>query len=91
MSCEIKKNSTFAPGEVAEWSIAAVLKTVEGHTSGGSNPSFSAQYDRKSSDSKGLRFFISILVHHKSIVHNFPIGEGKKRIPDKTPPLTHCG
>lgn len=29
-------------GEVAEWSIAAVLKTVEGHTSGGSNPSLSA-------------------------------------------------
>jgi hypothetical protein len=27
---------------VAEWSIAAVLKTVEGHTSGGSNPSLSA-------------------------------------------------
>ena len=33
---------TFAPGEMAEWSIAAVLKTVEGQTSGGSNPSFSA-------------------------------------------------
>ena len=30
-------------GEMAEWSNAAVLKTVEGHTSGGSNPSFSAQ------------------------------------------------
>ena len=29
-------------GEVAEWSIAAVLKTVEGQTSGGSNPSLSA-------------------------------------------------
>jgi hypothetical protein len=29
-------------GEMAEWSIAAVLKTVEGQTSGGSNPSFSA-------------------------------------------------
>ena len=29
-------------GEMAEWSIAAVLKTVEGNTSGGSNPSFSA-------------------------------------------------
>ena len=27
---------------MAEWSIAAVLKTVEGYTSGGSNPSFSA-------------------------------------------------
>ena len=29
-------------GEMAEWSIAAVLKTAEGHTSGGSNPSLSA-------------------------------------------------
>lgn len=29
-------------GEMAEWSIAAVLKTVEGYTSGGSNPSSSA-------------------------------------------------
>ena len=28
---------------MAEWSNAAVLKTVEGHTSGGSNPSFSAK------------------------------------------------
>ncbi len=28
---------------MAEWSIAAVLKTVEGHTSGGSNPSLSAK------------------------------------------------
>ena len=27
---------------MAEWSIAAVLKTGEGHTSGGSNPSLSA-------------------------------------------------
>ena len=49
-SCEIQQN--FIPlrhrnldiltGEMAEWSIAAVLKTVEGHTSGGSNPSLSA-------------------------------------------------
>ena len=28
---------------MAEWSIAAVLKTVEGKTSGGSNPSLSAK------------------------------------------------
>ena len=42
---EIKKRSIFAPakGEMAEWSIAAVLKTVEGNTSGGSNPSLSAK------------------------------------------------
>ena len=33
-------------GEMAEWSIAAVLKTVEGHTSGGSNPSLSARSER---------------------------------------------
>ncbi len=31
---------------MAEWSNAAVLKTVEGHTSGGSNPSFSAKKTR---------------------------------------------
>ena len=29
-------------GEVAEWSIAAVLKTVEGQPSQGSNPCLSA-------------------------------------------------
>ncbi len=28
---------------MAEWSNAPVLKTGEGHTSGGSNPSFSAE------------------------------------------------
>ncbi len=41
---ETKKRFIFALaiGEMAEWSNAAVLKTVEGHTSGGSNPSFSA-------------------------------------------------
>ena len=34
---------TFATGEMAEWSIAAVLKTVELRGSGGSNPSLSAE------------------------------------------------
>ena len=37
-----KKGSTFAPGKMAEWSNAAVLKTVDLHGSGGSNPSLSA-------------------------------------------------
>jgi hypothetical protein len=32
----------FCRGELAEWSIAAVLKTVDLHGSGGSNPSLSA-------------------------------------------------
>jgi hypothetical protein len=35
---------TFVPGEMAEWSIAAVLKTVEVQASGGSNPSLSANH-----------------------------------------------
>ena len=33
----------FCGGEMAEWSIAAVLKTVEVRASGGSNPSLSAR------------------------------------------------
>ena len=33
----------FALGKMAEWSIAAVLKTVELRGSGGSNPSLSAE------------------------------------------------
>ncbi len=41
----------FCPGEMAERSIAAVLKTVVGNTTGGSNPSFSAneceRFERK--------------------------------------------
>jgi hypothetical protein len=40
--CYKSSYPNFAPGEMAEWSIAAVLKTVEGQTSGGSNPSLSA-------------------------------------------------
>ena len=42
----ISKKSVLLPpqnGEMAERSIAAVLKTVEGNTSGGSNPSLSAE------------------------------------------------
>lgn len=39
---EWKNGATFVPGKLAEWSIAAVLKTVELQGSGGSNPSLSA-------------------------------------------------
>ena len=37
-------------GEMAEWSIAAVLKTVELRGSGGSNPSLSAEVKGVSQD-----------------------------------------
>ena len=45
-------------GEMAEWSNAAVLKTVEGHTSGGSNPSFSASKFPNMYNINMLGFFI---------------------------------
>lgn len=41
-----KNGATFVPGKLAEWSIAAVLKTVEPQGSGGSNPSLSAKIRR---------------------------------------------
>ncbi len=39
---ESTDNMTFTNGELAEWSNAAVLKTVDCNRSGGSNPSLSA-------------------------------------------------
>ena len=44
---EWKIRATFVPGKMAEWSIAAVLKTVELQGSGGSNPSLSAEDGRE--------------------------------------------
>ena len=40
--CQSILRTYFCAGEMAERSNAAVLKTVEGNTSGGSNPSLSA-------------------------------------------------
>ena len=45
-----KKWSTFVAGEMAEWSNAAVLKTVDLHGSGGSNPSLSAKNEKSITD-----------------------------------------
>ena len=42
-------------GEVAEWSIAAVLKTVELRGSGGSNPSLSAKTKKASPKGKSKK------------------------------------
>ena len=49
-------------GEMAEWSIAAVLKTVEGHTSGGSNPSLSAASNNKPAEIQRVFFYHKLLV-----------------------------
>ena len=50
-------------GEMAEWSIAAVLKTVEGHTSGGSNPSLSAVSNDKPAEFQRVFLFLAMYVH----------------------------
>ena len=43
---------------MAEWSIAAVLKTVDCNRSWGSNPYFSAENNRKYLNNRCLRFFV---------------------------------
>ena len=48
-----KKCRIFANGKLAEWSNAAVLKTVDLNGSGGSNPSLSAE---KETDKKSKEF-----------------------------------
>ena len=57
----MKKRIIFATafGGMAEWSNAAVLKTVEGHTSGGSNPSSSAELKPVT-----LRYGFFVLLKH---------------------------
>ena len=50
-------------GEMAEWSIAAVLKTAEGHTSGGSNPSLSAISNGKPAEFQRVFLFPAMYVH----------------------------
>ena len=56
-----KKCSTFALGEMAEWSIAAVLKTVELRGSGGSNPSLSAKEQKNIRSAIALLYFFVLL------------------------------
>lgn len=56
---ESKIHVTFAPGKMAEWSIAAVLKTVELQGSGGSNPSLSASEDC-AAEHQFCRFFVGV-------------------------------
>ena len=55
-------------GEVAEWSIAAVLKTVDCHRSGGSNPSLSAEltghYRTKNSQVPQIQRFVGLFLFH---------------------------
>jgi hypothetical protein len=41
---DTNQNRKVSSGELAEWPNAAVLKTVEERSSGGSNPSLSAIY-----------------------------------------------
>ncbi len=51
MLVSIQSIANFAPGELAEWSIAAVLKTVVPRGTVGSNPTFSAKKESCFQDS----------------------------------------
>ena len=50
-------------GELAEWSNAAVLKTVDLNGSGGSNPSLSAKHNEKIASSLLERDFFYCVLH----------------------------
>ena len=63
----------FAPGEMAERSIAAVLKTVEGNTSGGSNPSLSADTELGRIRQNFVWFFPFLLDNVRSFSPNMLI------------------
>ena len=54
----MKKVRIFADGKMAEWSNAAVLKTVDLHGSGGSNPSLSAR-EKPCKNAYEVSFFIT--------------------------------
>ena len=60
----MKKVRIFVDGKMAEWSNAAVLKTVDLHGSGGSNPSLSAG-ERPCKNTYKVSFFL--LLHHLCI------------------------
>jgi hypothetical protein len=71
--CCIGSRGYFCAGELAEWSIAAVLKTVDCNRSGGSNPSLSAFAHR--SFSVGGFFICGLLRTMSAFAHrSFSVG-----------------
>ena len=76
--CTINNAIHRVIGELAEWSNAAVLKTVEGHTSGGSNPSLSATYLISTykipyfNGNKGFFFAFNLYSIHLDTFHERP-------------------
>ncbi len=67
---------------MAEWSIAAVLKTVEGNTSGGSNPSFSAKGPPYPTKSPQTVVFVGFLIFN-DIGYYQENSTGENNISDK--------
>ena len=61
-------------GEVAEWSIAAVLKTVELRGSGGSNPSLSANETKQ----EGVDYSTPFVFYAYGISSLIDVGMGNK-------------
>ena len=58
-----KQHFYICSGELAEWSIAVVLKTIVPRGTGGSNPSFSADKNKKAPYCLNTGLFALGLVH----------------------------
>jgi hypothetical protein len=63
---------------MAEWSIAAVLKTVEVKASGGSNPSLSARFLGSCESQRKLGFFILGRILNQAAGLNEEFGQNEK-------------
>ncbi len=81
---EWKNCATFVPGKMAEWSIAAVLKTVELQGSGGSNPSLSAKVRRiKQQNPANVTFAGFCAFSPQALESNVTqVGSGLSGVPD---------
>ena len=64
----------YSPGEMAEWSIAPVLKTGVLRGTGGSNPSLSAHHATVKQHAEHFPPFYTRLMHSTSRVFSF-LGE----------------
>ena len=79
-------------GEVAEWSIAPVLKTGVLRGTGGSNPSLSAEINLQDIDFQPCRFFLcpkNAPKMHRTSPLRTPTGVFKSNISHNSHPRTH--
>ena len=75
---EKRKKYYLCGGEMAEWSNAAVLKTVVPQGTGGSNPSFSAKATKDKNLHKSVGFLFSEAQTRREFTHVRVCASGNK-------------